>query len=104
VSCKIDPTPTGIFSYYCTTDHQTVGNQHTRMTCDVPTSVNSIRAGPLQHRHFKRQLDEIDGRYGDLTLHIEVLWTRRGQVLFRFQRLLQNRGDLVPQLKDIVDC
>jgi hypothetical protein len=52
-------------------------------------------------------LDQTDGHYGGLILHIEVRWLRKGKVLLRFLKLLpeivlflQNRSDLPSQLKD----
>jgi hypothetical protein len=71
----------------------------------VQKIVNLIHARPLQCRLFKHLLDKIDAHYGDLVLHTEVRWLSRVKIVFRFQELfptilLQDGGDLLPQLKD----
>ena len=50
--------------------------------------IDVIRARAKQHWSFKSLLDELSFEYGDLILHSEIRWLRRGKILHRFLSLL----------------
>ncbi|CAM5075593.1 unnamed protein product [Eretmochelys imbricata] len=50
--------------------------------------VNFIRACPLHHCQFVELVDQIETEYGNLNMHIEVRWLRRGKLLDHFLALL----------------
>ena len=56
----------------------------------VVKSINSTRAKALHHHLFKLLMDELDAAFGDLILHADICWLRRGKVLQRFVDLLQD--------------
>ena len=53
----------------------------------VVKTVNFIRARGLNHRQFRKLLDEMDSQYGDLLYYTEVRWLSRGAMLRRFYEL-----------------
>uniref|UniRef100_A0A3B4ZMJ5 HAT C-terminal dimerisation domain-containing protein n=1 Tax=Stegastes partitus TaxID=144197 RepID=A0A3B4ZMJ5_9TELE len=71
---------------------------------DLVTKVtNLIRGGnrALSHRKFVAFLEEVNDAYGDLQMHIDIRWMRRGKCLERFFAL---RTELPVFLEDCVRC
>jgi hypothetical protein len=60
---------------------------------NVQKIVISIRAKSLQHKLFKRLLDETVWHYGDLMSHVEICWLSEGNILFTFQEFLLVSGE-----------
>ena len=53
----------------------------------VVKTINYIRARGLNHRQFRKLLDEMESQYGDLLYYTEVRWLSRGAMLRRFYEL-----------------
>ena len=77
----------------------------------VVKTVNFIRARGLNHRQFRKLLDEMDSQYGDLLYYTEVRWLSRGAMLRRFYELrdevfhfMEEKGKPVFHLKDPYGC
>ncbi|KAI6655775.1 General transcription factor II-I repeat domain-containing protein 2B-like isoform X1 [Oopsacas minuta] len=73
----------------------------------VVKTVNFIRARGLNHRQFRKLLDEMDSQYGDLLYYTEVRWLSRGAMLRRFYELkeevfhfMEEKGKPVFHLND----
>ena len=50
----------------------------------VVKTVNFIRARGLNHRQFRKLLDEMDSQYGDILYYTEVRWLSRGAMFDAF--------------------
>ncbi|KAI6655604.1 General transcription factor II-I repeat domain-containing protein 2-like [Oopsacas minuta] len=73
----------------------------------VVKTVNFIRARGLNHRQFRKLLDEMDSQYGDLLYYTEVRWLSKGAMLRRFYELkeevfhfMEEKGKPVFHLND----
>ncbi|KAK9977291.1 hypothetical protein ABG768_019112 [Culter alburnus] len=99
-----DPDIPAFFSYHCILHQEQLCSKlkcgQLKMTMDTVTrTINFILAHALKHRHA----------YPDLTMHAEVIWLSRGNVLDRFMELLpvvriflkeKGRRDLLAPLED----
>ena len=73
----------------------------------VVKTVNFIRARGLNHRQFRKLLDEMDSQYGDLLYYTEERWLSGGAMLRRFYELreevfhfIEEKGKPVFHLND----
>ncbi|XP_068089524.1 general transcription factor II-I repeat domain-containing protein 2-like [Hyperolius riggenbachi] len=73
----------------------------------VVHSVNFIRSHALNHRTFRKLLDEMESEHEDVIYHSEVRWLSRGRVLKRFFELrheinifMTGKSKQLPELGD----
>ena len=88
---ELQQTRDDIITYHCIIHQQSLASMHgmsTESMANVMESVvavvNYIRSNALNHRTFKKLLNEYESYYDDLVYHSEVRWLSKGEVLRHF--------------------
>lgn len=108
--CKKDESFPNFFAYHCIVHQQVLCSKILSLSHvldPVTKIINSIKAAPLQHRLFKKLLEDNDTEYSDLLTYTEVRWLSKGKVLERFLNLiveikafLEQKGEIYNILED----
>lgn len=109
--CTKDELFPKFFTYHCIVHQQVLCSKVLSLNHvlnPITKIINSIKAAPLQHRLFKKLLEDNDTEYSDLLTYTEVRWLSKGKVLQRFLNLiveikafLEEKGDIYDFLDDV---
>ena len=88
-----DETRNNFLSYHCIIHQENLVDLHAEMfdevMKDIVDIINFIRAYALNHRQYRKLLNEYDTHYHELVYHSQVRWLSKGSVLDHFSHLFE---------------